>query len=572
MATDDQSLEVEWQFDAPDLAAVERWLGSQPAYATVSLVDRGEKTQHDTYLDTADWRVFHAGYALRVRAKDDTTEVTLKGLTRSADGPARRQEFTERGAIEAIADSDGPVGRRLHLILRGTLLRPLFTVTTRRHTWVMRSTSSDLAEVALDDTSVSAGGTSSTLQRVEIEEIEVGGLGAADAFVTALQTACSLTPAATSKFEAGLLSAGLHPGPLDLGPVDINPDDRLVDRAYAVLRRRFGEFLTYEGGTALGEDPESLHQMRVATRRLRAALRVFEGVLPPSLFATREEIRWFGQALGAVRDLDVQIENLEALQQASAWDDANALAPLRTQFKRQHDEARSALLESLSSERYASLVETMRQGLITGPTPDAPDDLSRATGRRVIGQRYRRFQRDAQRLRKNSPRTEYHLLRIRGKRLRYSLELFLDLYGREGAQALASLRALQDLLGELQDLATTDERLLDLVRTHAAELPPETLVMLGRLIEQHRTRSAEIIDDYPRRREPVLDRFARLRRTQGWRDAIPPEEPPEPEIEVVVLPPITDLVSVRREPRPPATRPPTTIAEALARIFWRGRR
>lgn len=111
MATDDQSREVEWQFDALDLAAVERWLDSQPAYASVSLVDRGEKMQHDTYLDTADWRVFHAGYSLRVRAKEDTTEVTLKGLTRRRSGSARHQEFTERRAIEAIADSDGPVGR-----------------------------------------------------------------------------------------------------------------------------------------------------------------------------------------------------------------------------------------------------------------------------------------------------------------------------------------------------------------------------------------------------------------------------------------------------------------------------
>jgi len=81
-----------------------------------------------------------------------------------------------------------------------------------------------------------------------------------------------------------------------------------VDRAFAVLRRRFSEFLAFEGGTALGEDPEQLHQMRVSTRRARAALRVFDSVLPASLLEARDELPWVAQALGAVRDMDVLLD------------------------------------------------------------------------------------------------------------------------------------------------------------------------------------------------------------------------------------------------------------------------
>lgn len=521
------SLEVEWQFEAPDLDVVERWLGSQPAYAPIALDDRGQRTQHDTYLDSADWRLFHAGYSLRVRTKDSGSEVTLKALGRQGGpGPARRSEFSEAGLLEAAADGDGPVGARLRLILRHAPLRPLFSATTQRHTWAVRADSADLAEVAVDLTTVTVEGTTSTLRRVEVEELRPGGLDEAQAFVEALRTACGLMPATTSKFEAGLGLAGLHPGAADLGPTDITADDRGVERAYAVLRRRFGELRMQEGGTALGEDPEALHQMRVATRRVRAALQVFAPVLPPEVLALRDELRWFGQALGTVRDLDVQLEHLEALRRANAWDERNALAPLVAQFARERDSGRTALLDALNSDRYARLVESCWAQLMAGPPEGGPEDRSRQLGRRVISQRYRRFDRDARSLRRRSPPAEYHALRIRGKRLRYSLELFVDLYGREGALALASLRSFQNLLGELQDLTTTDERLRGLVRTHASELPPDTLVMVGRLIEQHRVRSAEIIDAFPTARRLVVRRFDRLWRSPRWRRGARREEEP----------------------------------------------
>jgi len=570
------SIEVEWQFDAPALDAVERWLRAQPAYAPVGLDDRGEKTQRDTYFDSPDWRVFLAGYSLRMRSKGDASEVTLKALARPEArpedrGPVRRAEFSEPGQIEALATSDGPVGARVRLMLRGHSIRPLFTVTTRRHTWVVRSPSSTaLAEIALDDTTVSTeGGVSSTLQRVEIEELVPGGLASTRTFVEALRAACSLTPATTSKFEAGLLAAGLRPAPPDLGPIEIAPGDLDAGRAYAILRRRFGELLACESGTALGEDPEAVHQMRVATRRLRAALRVFDSVLPPEVVAARDEWRWLARLLGAVRDLDVQLELLEALRLSSPWDEANSLAPLVAQFERERTEARAALLEALGSDRYARLVGSFRGQLIAGSPGDAADTPSREVGRSIISRRYRRFRRDARLLRRRSPHAEYHALRIRGKRLRYSLELFVDLYGREGALALVSLRAIQDRLGELQDLATTDERLRGLVQTHATEMPAETLVMIGRLIERHRTRAAEVVDAFPRTLAPLARRFGRLRRAPAWRHVGPAiEEPAEDdapsasELNTSVLIP---------EVMTPSLRPSRGVAWTFIRMFRKDR-
>ena len=537
----DGSQEVEWQFDAPDLEAVDRWLRAQPSHAAFALEARAPKRQRDTYFDTPDWRVFNAAYTLRVRAVGDAFATTLKGRSTRGSGPVSRAEFSVPGDLDAAIAEPSPVGRRLQLMLRGHAPAPLFTVTTHRRAWLVRRADLVIAEIALDETAIEApGGALGVLRRVEIEEVTAGSLGALDAFVTAIRAECALTPAADSKFASGLAIAGLKPGDPDLGPTDIAADDRAVDRAYAVIRRRAAEFLAREAGAALGEDVEQLHDMRVATRRLRAALRVFDGVLPQSLMDTRDELRWFAQSLGAVRDLDVQLEHLAGLRDAAGWAEATALAPLVTQFERQHAEARTELLAAMDSDRYARLVATLRSVLLAGPQPEADDASSRDEGRRIILRRYRRFEADARALRRDSPHVQFHALRIRGKRLRYSLEFFVDLFGRSGARALTSLRTLQDLLGELQDLATTDLRLRDMVRDLPSELPADTLVMIGRLMERHEARSRGIVRSFPRARAAVLRDFTRLQRILRTPDPEPPAPEPEPE-------PVAESVSVAQQ-------------------------
>jgi CHAD domain-containing protein len=226
----------------------------------------------------------------------------------------------------------------------------------------------------------------------------------------------------------------------------------------------------------------------------------------------REELRWTGQMLGGVRDLDVQLEYLAGLRQESGWDEATAIAPLVRRFEERRTEARAALLEALDSERYANLIASLRALLLAGPPEDAPAEESVALAHRIITRRYRRFQRDARALDHHSPLEAYHALRIRGKRLRYSLELFIDLYVPEATEALRPLRRFQDQLGELQDLATMNEDLRGIVATNAAALPADTLVMIGRMMERHQLRATRIIEAYPRRAARVLAHYPRLRR------------------------------------------------------------
>ncbi len=509
MTNDDQpgaAVEVEWQFDASDIDRVEAWLREQQAHSHLTLIPRGGRVHTDTYYDSPDWRVFHAGYALRLRTDEGHAEATLKSLERGTEGPARRIEVTERTDGEPPRAGAGPVGSRLRLILGRSDLAPLFTVRTHRRTWAVRAGNQDVALIALDDTLVQPDSEPTPLRRVEVEEAAPGGLEATQPLIDAMQAACALSPASGSKFEAGLLAAGLQPAVADFGTVNVDGDAAF--RAYAVLRRQLAELLRFEPGSRLGEDPHAVHQMRVATRRLRAALRTF-APLVPALAQYADEFRWIAQLLGGVRDLDVQREHIEELRRSWSPIDAPALSPILEQLDSERTAARTALIEGFEDDRYETLVRGFGIELRAGPT-DAPVVPTTEFAPPVVRKAYRQFRQQSRGLDKRSPKAEYHQLRIRGKRLRYSLELFADVYGGPVRRILVPLRQLQDVLGELQDLDTMDARLRALIVGRGPELPPGTRVAVGRLLKEHRGRTKQLIEVSPRAVRPVARAFERL--------------------------------------------------------------
>jgi hypothetical protein len=132
-------LEVEWQFDADDLDAVEDWLGGDRSGLTVS--PASTKQLKDTYYDTEDWRFYRAGYALRVRRDGKKVEATMKALAPAEDGVRRRREVSEplrSGGMKTLRSARGPVGERLRSLAGDGELRPLFENRTRRRIFELR--------------------------------------------------------------------------------------------------------------------------------------------------------------------------------------------------------------------------------------------------------------------------------------------------------------------------------------------------------------------------------------------------------------------------------------------------
>ena len=529
-AADDagEATEVEWQFDALDLRPVERWLAALPSRAypdvpTLTVLAKPTRRLVDRYMDTADWRVGRAGFVLRTRQRGRAVEVTLKD-TGSADpaGLRKRLELTESlpsglGSLGA----GGPVGRRVHAVAGRRPLVQVLEVRTRRQPFSLRAAGTEVAEVALDDTTIIVGENQAParLRRVEVE-VAPAWLDTLATVVEDLRASAGLSPATLSKFEAGLLAAGVSvPGPPDVGPTDAGPDPTLGDVAYAVIRRQLRELLVHEPGTRLGEDPEQLHDMRVATRRLRAAMDLFSVALPSRTAAVREELRWIAGELGAVRDLDVQLEGMKEMAGWSEeWAGAGhgmALAHLRTLLEAERDEARRRLLDALESARWERLTSALLALARQGPN-------RRVAGARVpatiavpplLETRQRAMRAAAKRARRTGAAHDFHRVRIRGKRLRYSLEFTSSLYGQPALRFAKKLTELQDLLGAMQDAEVAASRLFALATEDpppGTSLPAATVFVMGGIAERYRQESARLRANMPKR--------LKLLRGNAWRE------------------------------------------------------
>lgn len=530
-------VEVEWQFDALDLRPVERWLASLPTrglvlrgvgttsrdqegregtaistdgssaslvarqdpppVVTLTAVAKQPRRLFDRYLDTQDWRVARAGYVLRARRHGRHEEVTLKNLKpATAAGLRRRMELTEELQKNGSAGwgRDGPVTSRVAAMAGKQTLQPVLEVRTRRRPFALRAGDTEVAEVALDETTIIGGNEKPVrLRRVEVE-LDPGWVGTLEPIVEDLVEACGLRPASLSKFEAGLLGLGMSiPGPPQLGSTEISPRSTMAQLAFAVLRRHFGQLVVHEPGTRLGEDPEDLHDMRVATRRLRAALDVFADLLPVRAHNARGELGWLGDVLGAIRDLDVQLERHEAdvadVHELLGMSAAEELEPLRQRLLQQRSAARATLLDALDSERYQHLIETMTSMVRRGVPRRTP--LARSLGLvgmpDLIQERHRKARKAARRAHKSGLASDYHRLRIRCKRLRYCLEFTRNIYDARTERYVRKLTKLQDLLGALQDDEVAVTRLHDLATSKDFPLPPGTVYVMGAMAAHYRS-------------------------------------------------------------------------------------
>src|SRR6185436_147849 len=204
---------------------------------------------------------------------------------------------------------------------------------------------SEVAELVLDDAVYPRERFGDIrLQRVEVEEKRDGGLDTARSFIDALVASCGLSPARTSKFETGLHAHGIVPTTTPyLGPTQTSAGDTARAYGLAKLRVQFGEFLRNEPGARLGESADAVHDMRVAIRRLRAAISTMHAVLPAEFQRLRGELRWFGRVLGEVRDLDVHIEALHEAQSSAPDADAGKQT-LIDKLRSHRDGARSRLV------------------------------------------------------------------------------------------------------------------------------------------------------------------------------------------------------------------------------------
>ena len=238
--------------------------------------------------------------------------------------------------------------------------------------------------------------------------------------------------------------------------VGMLPDDAMAEAGRKALYFHFERMLLNEPGSRLGEDIEAVHDMRVATRRMRSALRLFAPFFKTkALKPYRRELRKLAGLLGDVRDLDVIIEHARAFEAANPPAD---LSPLFTIWHKRREKARRALITYLDSAAFGKFVKDFNKFLSTPgkgakslPESDDPTAYQvRHIAPRLIYEHYEQV-RAYETVLDGASLDMLHALRIDFKRLRYALEFFTDVLGSEAGPVIKVIKGMQDHLGDLND-------------------------------------------------------------------------------------------------------------------------
>lgn len=298
----------------------------------------------------------------------------------------------------------------------------------------------------------------------------------------------------------------------------LSPDDHARLAARVVIRFHLRAFAREEAG-ARTADVEAVHQLRVATRRLRATLRLFAPVLPPKV-ATRAggDLKWLGGAIGAVRDLDVL--NAAVTARAVRVDPVlrHGLGPLALAIHDERAEAHAALGATLDGRRCHRLLDGL--AAFAESTPPARGDVPLGTiAPDLVRPLLRAALRAGRKIGPDAAPEVLHRARIRAKRLRYALETLHGLGGKSVRKMIRQLTRLQQQLGEHQDAVT--HRAWLLAYTARPNVPVPTLVAVGALIHAFDRRAAKL-----RRRVP--DRWRRIDRPRFRRGVLEELGAPRP--------------------------------------------
>ncbi len=493
--------EIEWQLAARDLSQVRQWLSDHSGVDGFTIEPRPGRTIYDTYLDTDDWRIHRAGYALRLRDLPGRAEATLKDLAPGSNGLRIRREINEplpAAEQTALAQSSGPVSARIHDVVGTRPLRTLFRVRTQRECFaVMQDEGEQAAEIALDETIVASadGGSRARLKRVDVEALTESAQQSLEGLVDHLRVECALEPAADSKYEVGLKSTGLAaPLSSDLGSMLIDPTLSIGEIARANLRRHLWTWLTCEPAARLGEDEERLHELRVAGRRLDTSLGLFQDYLPKSIVRQRPAWKALVRTLGTVRDLDVQLAELDRFGSELNDIDRQRLEPLRGRLRAERQSARARMLAVLDRASTRHLVERLRLALFK-PNRMAVkrnNPVAALVAPKLIRRTFKKLRRAAEEARKHMSAVAYHEVRRRTKRLRYAIESFEGVYGDSAPDLLQAIRRLQTSLGSHQDAHVAANRFRAMAGTRTYKMPGETVFLMGVFTERQRLTAGDM--------------------------------------------------------------------------------
>jgi CHAD domain-containing protein len=478
--------DVDRDFDPPDLRKL--------AGGTERLPEERLRT---VYFDTPDRRLGERGISLRhrtVERRDDADPERVWTL-KLPESPAA--DFVTRSELSWPGDV-GSIPPEALGILRGILRRSQPQQVTQLDTIRRRLLlgGSRYAEpwAELDDDLVTVVGGPRDGTEFRQIEVELTGQQSANAasVIDSLRTS-GAQPSGSSKIEIALGRPARGP---KLGShKKRRRREGVAETIKASIADSFGKLLDHEYRLRIDPerpDPHDIHQARVATRRLRSDLKTFSAYLDPVwLDHTREELRWLGNALGRVRDVDVLTKNL-ADAGATSLHTYEGTAELIGLLLLQRADHVAELREAVDSDRYLDLLDRLHAAQERPPVPSG--SLTSIKAAKVLpsllDKRWRSVRRNIRKGGAHPDEGSLHKVRIRAKRLRYAAETSAPVIGRSARKIAGAAESLQDTLGELRDSQAAEEWLVDMVKQD--RLSPAGTFAAGVIARDHELRQERL--------------------------------------------------------------------------------
>lgn len=420
----------------------ERKYDVSPGFELPDLSGAGEPETHDldaTYYDTEDLRLARNRRTLRRRSGGTDAGWHLKT-------PGEGSSRTEHRLPLDGDDVPAELRAEVRAIVRDRELRPVARLRTRRVELPLRAEDGRvLALIAQDQVTADTDAGAQEWQEVEVELVD-GDTKLLRAVERKLLKAGAAPAAGPSKLARALgdrLTAGATPASED-------PVLRYVQEQRDAIQ-------AYDPGVRRG-DPESVHKMRVATRRLRSTLKTFKRSFPAdSVEFLKPELKWLAGQLGEVRDGQVlETKLLGAVMQAGP-DFAAVADRIREHLDAKIENGRRALDQDLDGERYLRLLDAVDE-LTDTSAFRATDEVKRATKALTHADR---LLDEATLSGEDEP---LHEARKAYKQARYAVEVFAPGGGKPAKELVKRLTDLQDVLGNHQDSTVAREILHELSR------------------------------------------------------------------------------------------------------------
>jgi CHAD domain-containing protein len=453
----EHTLRVHALFRMPELTGTVAGLAGSTIETGIAHVERRDGVDvRAVYHDTADLRLIRWGARLRRRegGADEGWHLTLpvEGATSGS-----RDEVRLPLAAGAVGEVPAELADVVTALARREPLVPVATLQTTRTLHVLHDAAgTPVAELVDDVVSIMDG----EVVAGRFRELELTALGEDPEVLTpvlAVLEAHGAMPGSTSK-PGSALGPRAKDAPDVPESVPATPDDPAGDAVHAHLVTHVRRFLLQD--MRVRRDlPDSVHQMRVAARRLRSGLRVYRPLVDEAWSRhLRDELGWAASELGLSRDSEVLLARLDT--HADELDEADAIRihehvdPL---MQAKVEAGRAEALEAMRSERHLALLDALVDAANHPQLTEAAAAPAREALPPLFDKAWRKLAKEVKALELDGPSDEWHETRITAKRARYAAEALVPAFGAPAKGLASALSDVTEQLGEHQDAFIAQE-------------------------------------------------------------------------------------------------------------------